>query len=76
MLNSGHVQVRAESFKHGKTIIEMERPAGRQRRTQEKAAGTAGVKAVAPVLWSSGFVDTADEMLGVSVTGIDPESIS
>ena len=38
------------------------------------AAEIEGVKAVAPVLWSSGFLTTADETIGVRVTGIDPES--
>ena len=38
------------------------------------ATGTDGVTAAAPVLWASGFVNTSDELVGVSVTGIDPES--
>ena len=73
-LNSGHVQVRAESFVFERPSLEWKDLLADSGELQAKAAGTPGVKAVAPVLWASGFVDTADEMLGVSVTGIDPES--
>jgi ABC-type lipoprotein release transport system permease subunit len=38
------------------------------------AAEIEGVKAVAPALWASGFLTTADETIGVRVTGIDPDS--
>jgi ABC-type lipoprotein release transport system permease subunit len=39
-----------------------------------RAAQVQGVTASAPVLWAGGFVNTADELVSVNVTGIDPES--
>ena len=73
-LNSGHVQVRAESFVFERPSLDWQDLLEDSDELLQRAVNTPGVKAAAPVLWSSGFVDTSNEMFGVSVTGIDPES--
>ncbi len=73
-LNSGHVQVRAESFVFERPSLDWQDLLEDSDELLQRAINTPGVKAAAPVLWSSGFVDTSNEMFGVSVTGIDPES--
>ena len=74
LLQSGHVQIRSENY-------EMENPSLKWQDLMEnsdellaRAMATDGVTTAAPVLWASGFVNTADELVAVSVTGIDPES--
>ncbi len=74
LLNSGHVQVRAESYKVEKASLQWQDLLDNSDELLASAAGIDGVKAIAPVLWARGFINTSDEMIGVSVTGIDPES--
>ena len=74
LLNSGHVQVQAESYEVEKASLEWKYLLDNSDELLASAAGIEGVKAVAPVLWASGFLNTADELIGVSVTGIDPDS--
>lgn len=74
LLNSGHVQVRAESYEVEKASLEWKDLLDNSDELLASAAGIEGVKAVAPVLWASGFLNTADELIGVSVTGINPDS--
>lgn len=74
LLNNGHVQVRAESYEVSRPSLEWGDLLEDSGELQSTAAGIDGVEAVAPVLWASGFVNTADEMIGVRVTGIDPGS--
>jgi ABC-type lipoprotein release transport system permease subunit len=72
LLNSGHVQIRSESFKMEKPSLKWQDLMENSQELLVRAAETEGVTAVAPVLWASGFVNTADELVGVNVTGIDP----
>ena len=74
LLQSGHVQIRSENFKMEKPSLKWEDLMEHSGELLDNAAGTEGVTAVAPVLWASGFVNTSEEMLNVSVTGIDPRS--
>ena len=74
MLSTGHVQVRAESYEVEKASLQWEDLLDNSSELLASAAGIEGVKAVAPVLWASGFLNTADETIGVRVTGIDPDS--
>jgi ABC-type lipoprotein release transport system permease subunit len=74
LLNSGHVQVRAENYKVERPSLKWQDLLENSDELLASAAGIEGVKAIAPVLWASGFLNTSDEMIGVSVTGIDPES--
>lgn len=74
LLNSGHVQIRSESYEMKKSSLKWKDLMEYSDELLAGAAGTDGVTAVAPVLWASGFVNTSDELIGVKVTGIDPES--
>jgi ABC-type lipoprotein release transport system permease subunit len=74
LLNSGHVQIQSESFRTEKPSLEWQDLMENSEELLARAAETDGVTAVAPVLWTSGFVNTADELFGVNVTGIDPRS--
>jgi len=74
LLQSGHVQIRSESYKMEKPSLKWQDLLENSDELLAGAAGTDGVTAVAPVLWASGFVNTSDELVGVSVTGIDPDS--
>lgn len=74
LLQSGHVQIRSDSF-------EMENPSLKREDLMETSesllqgpAVVGGVTDLAPVLWAGGFVNTADELIEVNVTGIDPRS--
>jgi ABC-type lipoprotein release transport system permease subunit len=74
LLNSGHVQIRSESFEMEKPSLKWQDLMENSEELLARAQETDGVTAVAPVLWASGFVNTADELFGVNVTGIDPRS--
>jgi len=74
LLNSGHVQVRAEDYVVERPSLEWEDLLGNSTELQEAVSGIVGVETAAPVLWAGGFINTADEMIGVAVTGIDPGS--
>ena len=74
LLQSGHVQIRSENFKMENPSLNWEDLMNNSDELLGSAAGTAGVTAVAPVLWAGGFVNTSDEMIDVSVTGFDPRS--
>ena len=74
LLQSGHVQIRSESFKMEKPSLKWQDLLENSDELLAGAAGTDGVTAVAPVLWASGFVNTSEELVGVSVTGINPGS--
>ena len=74
LLNSGHVQIRSESFKMENPSLEWQDLMENSDELVTRAAEAEGVTAIAPVLWASGFVNTADELVSVNVTGIDPGS--
>jgi len=74
LLNSGHVQIRSESFKMENPSLEWQDLMENSEGLVTRAAEAEGVTAIAPVLWASGFVNTADELVSVNVTGIDPGS--
>ena len=74
LLASGHVQVRAEDYQLEKPSLQWQDLLDYSTEFLTSAAGIDGVKAVAPTLWASGFLNTSDEMIGVRVTGIDPQS--
>ena len=73
-LDTGHVQVRAESYDVKKASLEWKDLLDESDELLASAAQIEGVTAVAPALWASGFLNTPDDSLGVSVTGIDPAS--
>ena len=73
-IQTGHVQVRAESYEKDKVSLKwddlLEEPQGLAARAQSLAE----VRAAAPVLWASGILGTVEESVGVRVFGIDPPS--
>jgi ABC-type lipoprotein release transport system permease subunit len=74
LLNTGHVQIRAEGYEIEKASLQWQDLLDNSSELLAEAANIEGVKAVAPALWASGFLTTADETVGVRVTGIDPNS--
>jgi len=74
LLNSGHVQIRSESFKMENPSLKWQDLIENSEELVTRAAEVEGVTATAPVLWAGGFVNTADELVSVNVTGIDPGS--
>lgn len=73
-VQSGHVQVRGESYDEDKVSLKwedlLEDPLGLAAQAQMLAE----VRAAAPVLWASGILATVEESVGVRVFGIDPPS--
>ncbi len=74
LLNSGHVQVRAEDYVMERPSLKWGDLLDNSAELLGSVAGIAGVETAAPVLWAGGFINTADDLIGVSVTGIDPNS--
>ncbi len=73
-VQSGHVQVRGESYDADKVSLKwedlLEEPLGLVAQAQMLAE----VRAAAPVLWASGILGTVEDSVGVRVFGIDPPS--
>jgi len=73
-VQTGHVQVRGESYDADKVSLKwedlLEEPLGLVAQAQMRAE----VRAAAPVLWASGILGTVQESVGVRVFGIDPPS--
>ncbi|MGB2910873.1 MAG: FtsX-like permease family protein [Anaerolineales bacterium] len=74
LLQSGHVQIRSENYEMEKPSLKWQDLMENSDELLARAMATDGVTTAAPVLWASGFVNTADELVAVSITGIDPES--
>jgi len=73
-LNSGNLQIRSESYEIEKFSLKWYDLLDNSDELLTQVAGTEGVTAVAPVLWASGFLTTADETVGIRITGINPDS--
>ena len=73
-LESGHLQVRADTYDEGKTSLAwddlIENPIG----IAAQIAALAQVEIATPRLFASGIVSVGDETEGVRVIGIDPSS--
>ena len=73
-VQTGHVQVRAESYDADKVSLKwedlLEDPLG----LAAQAQMLADVRAAAPVLWTGGILGTVEDSVGVRVFGIDPLS--
>lgn len=71
---TGHLQLRAEAYEPEMASL---LPADLLDRPDEQAARAAALDEVieaAPVLWAVGFLNTAEESVGVQINGIDPGS--
>jgi ABC-type lipoprotein release transport system permease subunit len=73
-VQTGHVQVRAESYDEDKVSLKWEDLLQEPQALAAKAQALPEVQAAAPVLWASGILNTAEESVGTRVFGIDPLS--
>jgi len=71
-VQSGHVQVRAESHEEDKVSLKWEDLLEDPQGLVAQAQTLAEVQAAAPVLWASGILGTVEDSVGVRVFGIDP----
>ena len=73
-IQTGHVQVRAESYEKDKVSLKWDDLLEEPQALAAQAQSLAEVRAAAPVLWASGILGTVQESVGVQVFGIDPLS--
>lgn len=73
-LQSGHLQVRAESYDETKASLKWQDLVENPEQVAAQIASLPQVKAAAPRLLASGFVAVRDSSTGVRVFGIDPAS--
>lgn len=73
-LQSGHLQVRADSYDEAKTSLKWESLIENPDQVAAQIATLGPVEVATPRLYASGFVTTRDESAGVRVVGIDPAS--
>ncbi len=73
-VQTGHVQVRAESYDEDKVSLKWEDLLEDPQGLAAQAQALADVRAATPVLWASGILVTGEESVGVRVFGIDPLS--
>lgn len=73
-LQSGHLQVRADSYDEAKTSLKWEALIEDPEHVAEQIATLDPVAVATPRLYASGFVTTRNESAGVRVVGIDPLS--
>jgi ABC-type lipoprotein release transport system permease subunit len=73
-LQTGHVQVRAESYSEEKVSLKWEDLLQDAETVAAQAQALPGVQAAAPVLWANGVINTPDDSSGVRVYGIDTGS--
>jgi ABC-type lipoprotein release transport system permease subunit len=71
-VQSGHVQVRAESYEDDKISLQWEDLLEDPQLLVDQARSLAEVQAAAPVLWAGGILSTVEDTVGVRVIGIDP----
>jgi ABC-type lipoprotein release transport system permease subunit len=75
-LQSGHLQVRANSYDEAKTSLKWQDLIENPDQIAAKISALAQVKAATPRLYASGFVSTGNESSGVKVIGIEPQSVA
>ena len=73
-LQSGHLQIRAQSYDEGKTSLMWEDLVEDPAQVAGQLASLAPVKVATPRLFASGIVSVRDETAGVRIFGIDPLS--
>jgi ABC-type lipoprotein release transport system permease subunit len=73
-VNTGHVQVRAESYEQEEVSLKWEDLLQEPQALAAQAKALPNVRDAAPVLWASGILNTADESVGLQVYGIDPQA--
>jgi ABC-type lipoprotein release transport system permease subunit len=73
-LQTGHLQVREESYDEDKVSLKWEDLLANAPGLAVQVQALPGVRAATPMLWASGILGTRDETVGVRVFGIDPFS--
>lgn len=73
-LRTGHVQMRAESYRDEKMSLLWKDLLGDLDGLMARVNGVAGVQAAAPVLWAGGVLGTKDDSVGLQLVGIDVTS--
>jgi ABC-type lipoprotein release transport system permease subunit len=73
-LQTGHLQIRAESYDQDKVSLAWEDLLDNAEDLAGQVGAVEGVDAASPVLWASGIVSTPEDSVGVRVFGIDPLS--
>ena len=73
-LQSGHLQVRAQSYDESKNSLKWEDLVADPTQIAAKIAALAPVEVATPRLFASGIVSVANESSGVRIFGIDPAS--
>ncbi len=73
-LQSGHLQIRAQSYDESKTSLKWEDLIENPAQVAEQLTSLAPVKVATPRLFASGIVSVRDETAGVRIFGIDPLS--
>ena len=73
-LQTGHLQVREESYEEEKLSLKWEDLLKNPRRLIEDIQSIQGVRDAAPQLWASGIIPMQDESVNVQIIGIDPQS--
>ncbi|HSR33803.1 MAG TPA: FtsX-like permease family protein [Anaerolineae bacterium] len=71
-VQTGHVQVRAESYDEEKVSLKWEDLLQEPQALAAQAQMLPNVRDAAPVLWGSGILNTVDESVGLRVYGVDP----
>jgi ABC-type lipoprotein release transport system permease subunit len=75
-LQSGHLQVRAQTYDETKTSLKWVDLVENPGQIAAEIAALAPVKAATPRLFASGIVSVRDETAGVRIIGIDPTSLA
>jgi ABC-type lipoprotein release transport system permease subunit len=73
-VQSGHVQVRAETYEEDKVSLKWENMVEDPQSVVAQAMSMPEVQAAAPVLWAGGILTTVEDSAGVRVYGIDPNA--
>ena len=71
-VQTGHLQVRAESYDEEKVSLKWEDLLQDPQAVAAQAKALPNVRDAAPVLWASGILNTADESVGLRVYGVEP----
>lgn len=73
-LNTGHVQIRAESYEEEKLSLLWRDLLDNPEIIVAQANGMSEVETATQVLWASGVLSNIEESIGLQVRGIDPSS--
>lgn len=73
-VQSGHVQIRAESYDEDKVSLKWEDLLEDPQVVVTQAMSLPQVQGAGPVLWAGGILTTVEDSIGVRVYGIDPDA--